>query len=60
MKNVYHVSTKQHGDVKSGVLRSKNSTILQVRCASARQCTKLAKWLSFWIARRLISRPHVA
>jgi len=28
MKNVYHVSTKQHEDMKSGVLRSKNTIIL--------------------------------
>jgi len=35
MKNVYRVSTKQHEDMKSGVLRSKNATILQAWCASA-------------------------
>jgi len=35
MKNVYFVSTKQHEDMKSGVLRSKNATILQARCDSA-------------------------
>ena len=29
MKNVYRVSTEKHGDIKSGILRSKNSTILQ-------------------------------
>jgi len=28
MKNVYRVGTEQHGDMKSGVSRSKNSTIL--------------------------------
>jgi len=38
MKNVYCVSTKQHGDMKSGILRSKNATILQVRCASVAYC----------------------
>jgi len=27
MKNVYRISTKQHGDMKSGILRSKNATI---------------------------------
>ena len=32
-KNVYCISTKQHGDMKSGVLRSKNASILQARCA---------------------------
>jgi len=32
MKNVYHVSTEQQGDMKSGVLRSKNATILQALC----------------------------
>jgi len=26
MKNVYCVGTKQHGDMKSGVLQSKNSS----------------------------------
>jgi len=26
MKNAYRVSTEQHGNMKSGVLRSKNST----------------------------------
>jgi len=38
MKNVYCVSTKQHGHMKSGVLRSKNATILQALCASALSC----------------------
>jgi len=38
MKNVYRLSTKQHGDMNSGVLRSKNATILQARCASALSC----------------------
>jgi len=40
MKNGDYVSTKQHGDMKSGVLRSKNATILQARCASALSCSK--------------------
>jgi len=35
MKNVYCVSTKHRGDMKSGVLCSKNATILQARCGSA-------------------------
>jgi len=39
MKKVYSVSTKQHGDMKSGVLRSKNATILQAPCASAQSCS---------------------
>jgi len=34
MKNVYHVSTAQHQNMKSGVSWSKNSTILQTGCAS--------------------------
>jgi len=39
MKNVHHASTKQHADMKSGVSRFKNTTILQARCASlARTC----------------------
>jgi len=33
MKNAYCVSTEQHVDMKSGVLRSKNATILQAWCA---------------------------
>jgi len=39
MKNVYCVSTKQHGDMTSGVLRSKNASILQAWCASALSCS---------------------
>jgi len=35
MKKVYRMSTKQHEDMKSGVLQSKNTTILQARCANA-------------------------
>jgi len=41
MKNVYRVSTKQHGDMKSSVLLSKNATILQLRCASALPCSNM-------------------
>jgi len=41
MKNVYRVSTKQHGDMKSSVLRSKNATILQARCVSALSCSTM-------------------
>jgi len=35
------VSTKQHGDMKSSVLRSKNATILQAWCASALSCLNM-------------------
>ena len=41
MKNVYGVSTEQHGDMKKSVLRSKNATILQARCASALSCSTM-------------------
>jgi len=41
MKNVYRVSTKQHGDMKSSVLLSKNATILQPRCANALSCSNM-------------------
>jgi len=41
MKNVYRVSTKQHGDIKLSVLRSKNATILQARCDSALSCLNM-------------------
>ena len=40
MRNVYCVSTKQHGDMKSGVLRSKNAIVLQARCASCSNALK--------------------
>jgi len=43
MKNVYRVSTKRHGNMKSGVLRSKNATILQAPCASALFCSNMWK-----------------
>jgi len=39
MKNVYRVSTEQYVDMKSGVLRSKNATILQARCTSVLSCS---------------------
>jgi len=42
-ENVYRASTKQHEDVKSGVLRFKNATILQARCASALSCLNMWK-----------------
>jgi len=41
MKIVHRVSTKQHGDMKSSVFRSKNATILQARCASALSCSNV-------------------
>jgi len=41
MKNVYQVSTEQHGEMKLGILRSKNATILQARCASALFCLNM-------------------
>jgi len=41
MKNVYCISTKQHGGIKSRVLQSKNSTILQAVHASALFCWKV-------------------
>jgi len=43
MKNIYCVSTEQHGDMKSSVLRSKNATILQAWCASALSCSNAWK-----------------
>jgi len=42
-ENVYHVSTKQHGDMKSGISQSQNSTFSQVRCAGL--CTALLKYV---------------
>jgi len=41
MKNVHCVSTEQHVDMKSGVLRSQNATILQARCASTLSCSNM-------------------
>jgi len=43
MKNVYRVSTEQHVDMKSSILRSKNATILQAWCASALSCSNMWK-----------------
>jgi len=43
MKNIYRVSTEQHGDMKSGILRSKNATILQAQFASALSCSNMRK-----------------
>jgi len=43
MKNVHRVSSKQHGDMKSGVSQSKNSTFSQARCASALSCSNTWK-----------------
>jgi len=43
MKNVYLVNTMQHGDMKSGVSRSKKSTFSQARCASALSCSNMWK-----------------
>jgi len=41
MKNVYCVSTKQPGDMKSSILLSKNATVLQARWASALSCSNM-------------------
>jgi len=41
MKNVYRISTKQHGGIKSGISQSKNSTISQAMCAGALFCWKV-------------------
>ena len=41
MKNVYYVSTEQRVDMKSGVSRFKNATILQAQCASALACSNM-------------------
>jgi len=43
MKNPYRVSTEQHGDIKSGVSQSKNSTISQGRFPSALSCSNMWK-----------------
>jgi len=51
MKNVYRVSTKQHGHMKSSVLRSKNATILQARCASELSCSNM--WNSNYLHRHV-------
>jgi len=41
MKNVHRISTKQHGGIKSGMSRSKNSTIFQAVPAGALSCRKM-------------------
>jgi len=41
MKNVYLISTKHHGGMKSGVSQFKNTTILQAVCAGALFCWKV-------------------
>jgi len=41
IKNVHHISTKQHGGIKSGISQSKKSTISQVVCAGALSCWKV-------------------
>jgi len=38
MKNIYRISAEQHRNMKSGISWSKNSTILQARCATALPC----------------------
>jgi len=40
-KNVYRISIKQHGGMKSDISRSKNSTISQAVCAGALSCWKM-------------------
>jgi len=46
MKNVHCVSTKQHEDIKSSVLRSKNSTFSQAWCASSHVVSCSNMWKS--------------
>jgi len=41
MKNFHRISNKQHGSMKSGALRFKNSTNLQAMCAGALSCWKV-------------------
>jgi len=41
MKNIHRINTKQHGGIKSVVVRSKNSTISQVVRAGALSCWKV-------------------
>jgi len=41
MKNVYRVSTEQHGGIKSKSCDPKNATILQPRCANALSCSNM-------------------
>jgi len=40
-KNVYRISTKQHGGIKSNISQSKNSTISQAVRAGALSCWKV-------------------
>jgi len=42
-KNVYRVSTEQHENMKLGVSKWNNATILQAQCASAPSCTNMWK-----------------
>jgi len=42
-ENIHRVCTEQHGDMKSGISRSKNSTILQAQCANAVPCSNMWK-----------------
>ena len=74
-ENVYRVSTKQHRDMKSGVLQSKNVTILQAWCASALSCSNMWKsnyphrhvnaialhvlWLQLWNFKNLSSANQI-
>jgi len=51
MENVFRLSTEQHGDMKSGVFRSKNATILQARCLSALPCSN--RWKTNYPHRHL-------
>jgi len=47
----YRVSTEQHGDMKSGVSRSKNATILKAWCASVLSCSNM--WKSNYLHRHV-------
>jgi len=40
-ENFYRFWTKQHGNMKSSVLQSKNAIILQAQCASALFCSNM-------------------
>jgi len=42
-ENAYRVSTEQHGNMKSGVSRSKNWTVLQAWRGSALSCSNMWK-----------------
>jgi len=41
MKNVYRVSTEQHVDMKLGISRFKNATILQAQSAGVLSCSNM-------------------